>query len=105
MVLESQLPHKTVNLLLTMKKSNQSFDGFVREMPVKDPLISTLCEMKALPTLEPLPYAIGAIKWQTSRGGNLQGYLAHKKHQPPQDPTVAQCQGTYEDPKGGGCFL
>ena len=32
----------------------------------------------------------------------VQGYLAHKKPPPPQDPTVALCLETYGDPRGVG---
>ena len=32
----------------------------------------------------------------------LQGYLAHKKQPPPQEPTVALCRGIYGDPRGVG---
>ena len=35
----------------------------------------------------------------------IRGYLAHKKHPPPQDPTVGLCLGTYGDPVGlGVCY-
>ena len=35
-------------------------------------------------------------------GTRSQGYLAHKKHPPPKDTTVALCLGTYDGPKGVG---
>ena len=31
----------------------------------------------------------------------VQGYLAHKKQHPPQDPTVGLCLGPYGGPRGG----
>jgi hypothetical protein len=35
----------------------------------------------------------------------VQGYLAHKKRPPPEDPTVGLCLAPYGGPRGGGCFL
>ena len=35
----------------------------------------------------------------------LQGYLAHKKQPPPEDPTAGLCLGPYGGPIGGGQFL
>ena len=32
----------------------------------------------------------------------LQGYLAHKKQAPPQDPTVGLCLGPFDGPRGVG---
>jgi len=32
---------------------------------------------------------------------SLQGYLAHKKLRPPQDPTVGLCLGRYGGPRAG----
>ena len=35
----------------------------------------------------------------------LQGYLAHEKLPLPQEPKVALCLGTYDDPRGAPFFI
>ena len=47
-----------------------------------------------------MPPRVGSIT--LDRGWGAQGYLAHKKTPPPQDPTVALCLRTYGGAGGQG---
>ena len=50
--------------------------------------------------VERVALCVGAKR--ARRGAAFQGYLAHKKHPTPKDPTAGLCLGTYHDLRGGG---